>query len=319
MGVGSMFVMLIYMKWVVDYQQFGGLKVNYQGIGLLGGLKQIVVKMVDFVGLDVLLKDEEFVKEGLFQFLMVVGGVVLVVNVLGVKVGELMLLGLVFGDIYFGKIKKWNDLVIVVLNLKVKLLDMDIVVVCCVDGLGMSFIWMNYLLKVSDEWKLKIGEGMMVNWLMGMGGKGNDGVVVFVQCLLGVIGYVEWVYVKKNNMIYMVLKNLMGMVVELKMEMFKVVVVGVNWLKLFYQILMNQLGKEVWLVVGVMFVLLYVKQDKLEQGVEMLKFFSWVFKNGEKVVDSFDYILLLVMVEMEICKQWKMKVMDVLGKLVVVE
>ena len=313
-GAGSTFAMPIYTKWAADYQQTGGAKINYQGIGSSGGLKQIVAKTVDFAGSDAPLKDEDLAKDGLFQFPTVVGGVVPVVNVPGVKAGELILSGPVLGEIYLGKIKKWNDPAIVALNPKAKLPDTDIAVVRRADGSGTSFIWTNYLSKVSEDWKSKVGEGTTVNWPTGTGGKGNDGVAAFVQRLPGAIGYVEWAYAKKNNMVYTALKNSTGAVVEPKTETFKAAAAGANWSKSFYQILTNQPGKEAWRVVGATFVLLHVKQDKAEQGKETLKFFDWAFKNGEKAADNLDYISLPPAVETEIRKQWKVKVTDAAGK-----
>ncbi|AOJ10631.1 phosphate ABC transporter substrate-binding protein PstS [Burkholderia mayonis] len=313
-GAGSTFAMPIYTKWAADYQQSGGAKVNYQGIGSSGGLKQIIAKTVDFAGSDAPLKDDELAKEGLFQFPTVVGGVVPVINVPGVKAGEIVLSGAVLGDIYLGKIKKWNDPAIAALNPKVKLPDTDIAVVRRADGSGTSFIWTNYLSKVNEEWKSKVGEGTTVNWPTGTGGKGNDGVAAFVQRLPGAIGYVEWAYAKKNKMVYTDLKNSTGNVVEPKTETFKAAAAGANWSKSFYQILTNQPGKEAWPVVGATFVLLHVKQDKPEQGLETLKFFDWAFKNGAKAADDLDYITLPASVETEIRKQWKVKVTDAAGK-----
>jgi phosphate transport system substrate-binding protein len=289
-GAGSTFAAPIYTKWAADYQQSGGAKVNYQGIGSSGGIKQIIAKTVDFAGSDAPLKDEDLAKDGLFQFPTVIGGVVPVVNVPGVKAGELTLSGPVLGDIYLGKIKKWNDPAIAALNPKVKLPDTDIAVVRRADGSGTSFIFTNYLSKVNDEWKSKIGEGTTVNWPTGTGGKGNEGVAAFVQRLPGAIGYVEWAYAKQNKMIYTALKNSTGTVVEPKTETFKAAAAGANWSKSFYQILTNQPGKEAWPIVGATFILLHKKQDKPEQGAETLKFFDWAFKNGEKAADSLDYV-----------------------------
>ena len=273
-GAGSTFAMPIYTKWAADYQQTGGAKINYQGIGSSGGLKQIVAKTVDFAGSDAPLKDEDLAKDGLFQFPTVVGGVVPVVNVPGVKAGELILSGPVLGEIYLGKIKKWNDPAIVALNPKVKLPDTDIAVVRRADGSGTSFIWTNYLSKVSEDWKSKVGEGTTVNWPTGTGGKGNDGVAAFVQRLPGAIGYVEWAYAKKNHMVYTALKNSTGAVVEPKTETFKAAAAGATWSKSFYQILTNQPGKDAWPVVAATYVLLHSTQEKPEQGKETLKFFD---------------------------------------------
>jgi phosphate transport system substrate-binding protein len=313
-GAGSTFAAPIYAKWADAYKKAGGGKVNYQGIGSSGGLKQINAKTVDFAGSDAPLKDDELAKEGLFQFPTVVGGVVPVINVPGVKAGELTLSGPVLGDIYLGKITKWNDPAIVALNPKVKLSDTDIAVVRRADGSGTSFIWTNYLSKVNGAWKSKVGEGTTVNWPTGTGGKGNDGVAAFVQRLPGAIGYVEWAYAKKNNMVYTALKNSTGTVVEPKTETFKAAAAGANWSKSFYQILTNQPGKDAWPVVGATFVLLHATQEKPAQGAETLKFFDWAFHNGNAAATDLDYISLPDSVVSEIRTQWKAKIRDGSGK-----
>jgi phosphate transport system substrate-binding protein len=313
-GAGSTFAAPIYTKWADAYQKSGGGKVNYQGIGSSGGIKQIVAKTVDFAGSDAPLKDDELAKDGLFQFPTVVGGVVPVVNIPGVKPGDLVLSGEVLGDIYLGKIKKWNDPAIAALNPKAKLPDTDIAVVRRADGSGTSFIWTNYLSKVNADWKSKVGEGATVSWPTGTGGKGNDGVAAFVQRLPGAIGYVEWAYAKQNHMVYVDMKNTAGTVVEPKTETFKAAAAGADWTKSFYQILTNEPGKDAWPIVGATFVLLHTTQDKAPQGAETLKFFDWAFKNGSQAADSLDYISLPEAVVTEIKTQWKDKVKDASGK-----
>lgn len=313
-GAGSTFAAPIYTKWADAYQKAGGAKVNYQGIGSSGGIKQIIAKTVDFAGSDAPLKDEDLAKDGLFQFPTVVGGVVPVVNVSGLKAGELVLSGEVLGDIYLGKIKKWNDAKIAALNPKAKLPETDIVVVRRADGSGTSFIWTHYLSQVNEEWKSKVGEGSTVNWPTGTGGKGNDGVAAFVQRLPGAIGYVEWAYAKRNNMTYTAMKNSANAVVEPKTETFKAAAAGAQWKKSFYQILTNEPGKDAWPIVGATFVLLHVAQDKPEQGKEALKFFDWAFKNGTQAANDLDYISLPESVVAEIRSQWKSKVKDASGK-----
>jgi phosphate transport system substrate-binding protein len=313
-GAGSTFAAPIYTKWADAYQKSGGGKVNYQGIGSSGGIKQIVAKTVDFAGSDAPLKDDQLAKDGLFQFPTVVGGVVPVINVPGVKAGEVILSGEVLGDIYLGKIKKWNDPAIAALNAKVKLPDTDIAVVRRADGSGTSFIWTNYLSKVNTEWKSKVGEGSTVNWPTGTGGKGNDGVAAFVQRLPGAIGYVEWAYAKQNKMTYVGMKNSAGTVVEPETKTFKAAAAGADWSKSFYQILTNEQGKDAWPIVGATFVLLHSTQDKAAQGAETLKFFDWAFKNGGQAANDLDYISLPESVVAEIRSQWKAKVKDASGK-----
>jgi phosphate transport system substrate-binding protein len=315
-GAGSTFAAPIYTKWADSYQKAGGGKVNYQGIGSSGGIKQIIAKTVDFAGSDAPLKDDELSKEGLFQFPTVVGGVVPAINVPGVKAGDMTLSGEVLGDIYLGKIKKWNDPAIAALNPKLKPPDADIAVVRRADGSGTSFIWTNYLSKVNAEWKSKVGEGATVNWPTGTGGKGNDGVAAFIQRLPGAIGYVEWAYAKQNKMTYVDMKNSSGTVVEPKTETFKAAAAGADWSKSFYQILTNEPGKNAWPIVGATFVLLHTTQEKAAQGTETLKFFDWAFKNGTPAADSLDYISLPDSVVAEIKTQWKEKVKDASGKAV---
>jgi phosphate transport system substrate-binding protein len=313
-GAGSTFAAPIYTKWADAYQKSGGGKVNYQGIGSSGGIKQINAKTVDFAGSDAPLKDDELAKAGLFQFPTVVGGVVPVVNLPGMKPGEIVLSGEVLGDIYLGKITKWNDPAIAALNPKVKLPDTDVAVVRRADGSGTSFIWTNYLSKVNTEWKSKVGEGTTVNWPTGTGGKGNDGVAAFVQRLPGAIGYVEWAYAKQNRMVYTALKNQTGNVVQPSTDTFKAAASGADWKKSFYQILTNEPGKDAWPVVGATFVLLHATQDKPAQGAETLKFFDWAFKNGGQAATELDYITLPDSVVSEIRSQWKAKVKDASGK-----
>lgn len=313
-GAGSTFAAPIYTKWADAYQKSGGGKVNYQGIGSSGGIKQIEAKTVDFAGSDAPLKDDELAKAGLFQFPTVVGGVVPAVNVPGVKAGELTLSGEVLGDIYLGKIKKWNDPAIAALNPKLKLPDTDIAVVRRADGSGTTFIWTNYLSKVNADWKAKVGEGATVSWPTGTGGKGNDGVAAFVQRLPGAIGYVEWAYAKQNHMTYVAMKNSTGAVVEPKTETFKAAAAGADWSKSFYQILTNESGKDAWPIVGATFVLLHTAQDKPAQGTETLKFFDWAFKNGTQAANDLDYISLPDSVTAEIRAQWKTKIKDASGK-----
>jgi len=316
-GAGSTFAAPIYTKWADAYQKSAGSKINYQGIGSSGGIKQILAKTVDFAGSDAPLKDDELAKDGLFQFPTVVGGVVPVVNLPGINPGQIVLSGTVLGDIYLGKIKKWNDSEIAALNPSVKLPDTDIAVVRRADGSGTSFIWTNYLSKVNGEWKSKVGEGATVNWPVGTGGKGNDGVAAFVQRLPGSIGYVEYAYAKQNKMNYVDMKNAAGVTVAPTVDTFKAAAAGADWSKSFYQILTNEPGKNAWPILGATFVLLYNTQDKPASGEETLKFFDWAFKNGGAAADSLDYISLPDSVVKEIRVQWKAKIKDASGKALV--
>ena len=292
-GAGASFPAPIYAKWADAYQTATGNKVNYQSIGSGGGIKQIIAKTVDFGASDKPLTQAELDKDDLMQFPTVIGGVVPVVNVPGLKPGELKLTGAVLGDIYLGKIVKWNDKAIADLNPKVALPDQAIAVVRRADGSGTSFIFTNYLSKVNPEWKTKVGEGTAPNWPIGLGGKGNEGVSAFVQRIQGAIGYVEYAYAKQNKLTYAELQNAAGNYVEPDDTAFKAAAVGADWTKsAFGEILTNQPAKEAWPITGATFIILHKTQDKPELGTEALKFFDWSYKNGAKMATELDYVPL---------------------------
>ena len=315
-GAGATFPAPVYNKWAADYNKATQTKVNYQGIGSSGGIKQITAKTVDFGASDMPLKDEELNKDGLIQFPTVIGGVVPVINLPGVKPGELTLNGQLLGDIYLGKIKKWNDPAIAKLNPKAKLPDQDILVVRRADGSGTSFIFTNYLSKVNAEWKSKVGEGTTVNWPTGTGGKGNEGVAAFVQRLGGAVGYVEYAYAKQNKMTYVNLQNKAGAVVKPTAEAFKAAAAGAEWSKSYYQILTDEPGKDAWPIAGATFILLHKTQAKPEQGAEVMKFFDWAYKGGDDAAKSLDYVPLPDAVKNHIRATWKSSVKDASGKVV---
>ncbi len=209
-GAGATFPAPLYAKWADAYNKATGARINYQSVGSGAGLRQIRGKTVDFGASDMPLTDEELAKDGLAQFPTVIGGVVPVVNLPGIQSQQLRLTGQVLGDIYLGKITKWNDAAIVALNPGLKLPDTQIAVVRRADGSGTTFIFTNYLSKVNAEWKSKVGEGTAVNWPTGAGGKGNEGVAAFVQRLPNSIGYVEYAYAKQNKMAYALMQNAAG-------------------------------------------------------------------------------------------------------------
>lgn len=313
-GAGASFPAPVYSKWAEGYQKATGNKVNYQSIGSSGGLRQINAKTVDFGASDAPLKDEELSKSGLVQFPTVIGGVVPVVNIPGIKPGELTMTGPVLADIFLGKIKKWNDPAIQSLNPKAKLPAQDILVVRRADGSGTTFIFTNYLSKVSDEWKSKVGEGNSVNWPTGTGGKGNEGVSAFVQRLGGAIGYVEYAYAKQNKMAHMTMKNADGAVVSPSEESFKAAAAGADWKKTYYQVLTNQPGKAAWPITNATFILMHQKQDKPEQAAEALKFFEWAYSNGSTMASDLDYVPLPTSVINQIRATWKANIKDASGK-----
>jgi phosphate transport system substrate-binding protein len=243
----------------------------------------------------------------------VIGGVVPVINVAGIPTRQLRLTGPVLGDIYLGKITKWNDPAIVALNPGLKLPDTQVAVVRRADGSGTTFIFTNYLSKVNPEWKAKVGEGTAVNWPMGAGGKGNEGVAAFVQRLPNSIGYVEYAYAKQNKMTYALMQNSAGSFVAPDDTTFKAAAAGAEWNKSFFQILTNQPGKEAWPITGATFIMMHTKQDKPQQATASLRFFDWAFANGDKMADELDYVALPDSVKALIRQQWT-KITDAAGK-----
>jgi len=303
-GAGATFPAPIYAKWASAYSKTAGVQINYQSVGSGAGIKQIKAKTVDFGASDMPLKDDELAKDGLVQFPTVIGGVVPVVNVKGIAPGQLKLTGEVLASIYLGDIKKWNDQAIAALNPGVALPDAPIAVVRRADGSGTSFIFTNYLSKVSADWKSKVGEGTAVNWPTGAGGKGNEGVSAFVQRLPNAIGYVEYAYAKQNKMSHVALKNAAGAYVQPDDATFKAAAASAEWNKSFYQILTNQPGKDAWPLTGATFILMHKKQDKPEQGATALKFFEWAYANGDAAATELEYVPLPGAVKDLVRKQW---------------
>jgi phosphate transport system substrate-binding protein len=303
-GAGASFPAPLYSKWAADYNKATGVKINYQSVGSGAGLRQIEAKTVDFGASDAPLKDDELAKKGLIQFPTVIGGVIPVVNIKGIAPGQLRLNGQVLGDIYLGKLTKWNDPAIKALNPSLNLPDAAIAPVRRADGSGTSFIFTNYLSKVNAEWKGKVGEGTAVNWPTGAGGKGNEGVAAFVGRLPNSIGYVEYAYVKQNKMTYALMQNAAGQFVAPEDKAFKAAAAGAEWSKSFYQILTNQPGAESWPITGATFILMQKSQDKPAQAAAALKFFSWAYGNGDKTADDLDYVPMPAGVKAQIEKAW---------------
>ena len=312
-GAGATFPAPIYAKWAAEYYKATGVKVNYQFIGSGGGIKQIDSKTVDFGASDMPQTDEVLKSKGQMQFPTVMGGVVPVINIKGIEPGQLKLTGALLGDIFLGKVARWNDPTIKALNPTLALPDAAIAQVRRADGSGTTFIFTNYLSKVSPEWKSKVGEGTAVNWPVGAGGKGNEGVAAFVSRLPNSIGYVEYSYVKQNKMNYAVVQNSAGTFVKPEDDSFKAAAAGADWNKSFYQILTNQPGKDAWPISGATFILMHTKQDKPASATEALKFFSWAYKNGDKIAADLDYVPMPKPVIAAIEKSWG-EIKDTAGK-----
>lgn len=303
-GAGASFPAPIYSKWASDYNKATGVKVNYQSIGSGGGIKQIDSKTVDFGASDMPLKDEDLAKKGQVQFPTVIGGVVPVINIKGIAPGQMKMNGQVLGDIYLGKITKWNDPAIKALNPTLALPEATISQVRRADGSGTTFIFTNYLSKVNADWKAKVGEGTAVNWPIGAGGKGNEGVAAFVSRLPNSIGYVEYAYVKQNKLSYTLVQNSAGNFVAPDDSAFKAAAAGADWSKTFYHILTNQPGKDAWPISGATFILMHANQDKPANGTEVLNFFSWAYSNGGKTAADLDYVPMPDSVIAQIKKSW---------------
>jgi phosphate transport system substrate-binding protein len=315
-GAGATFPYPIYAKWADAYKKQTGIGVNYQSIGSGGGIKQISARTVDFGASDMPLKPEDLDKSGLMQFPTVIGGDVPVINVKGIASGELRITGPVLADIYLGKVKHWNDAEIANLNAGVRLPATAISVVHRSDGSGTTFIWTNYLSKVSAEWKSKIGQGTAVKWPTGVGGKGNEGVASYVQRIDGAIGYVEYAYAKQNRMAVARVKNRGGDYVVPSAQSFQAAAAGADWKSApgMYLILTDAPGKGAWPIAGATFILMHKVQEKPETAREVLKFFAWAYDKGDAMAESLDYVPMPDNVVRLIETSWKSQLRDRAGK-----
>ncbi len=309
-GAGATFPYPIYSKWAEAYKGKTGIGMNYQSIGSGGGIKQIQAKTVDFGASDKPLTLEELDKSGLVQFPAIIGGVVAVVNIEGIKPGEMKLTGPVLADIYLGKIKIWNDKAITELNPGLQLPADPITVVRRSDGSGTTFLFTNYLSKVSAEWKTKVGSETAVAWPEGVGGKGNEGVSAYVQRIKGSIGYVEYAYAKKNKMAHTQLKNREGVYLQPDDPQFQAAAAFADWAKApgMYEVLTDEPGKNSWPITGASFILMHKSQDKPQNAAEVLRFFDWALKNGQKLAADMDYVAMPANVVALIENMWKKEI-----------
>ncbi len=315
-GAGATFPYPIYAKWADAYKKATGVGLNYQSIGSGGGIKQITAKTVDFGASDMPLKPEDLQKHGLMQFPAVMGGVVPVYNIKGLGKGDITLTGEQLAQIYLGKIKKWNDPSLVANNKGVKLPDQAISVVHRSDGSGTTFIFANYLSKVSPEWKSTVGEGTSLKWPTGVGGKGNEGVANYVGRINGAIGYVEYAYAKQNKLAAAKMVNRDGKAVIPDEDSFKAAAAGADWAKApgMALLLTDQPGAQSWPMTGATFILMHLTQAKPENAKEVLKFFDWSFKNGGKMAAELDYVPMPETVVGLVQSAWKSQIKDASGK-----
>jgi len=291
-GAGSTFAFPIISKWSDSYKTSTGNQVNYQSIGSGAGIKQIQAKTVTFGATDMPLGLEDLLKYRFVQWPEIMGGIVLAINVEGVKSGDLTLDGTTIANIYLGKIKKWNDTAIAKLNPAVKLPDAPITVVRRSDGSGTTFNFTNYLSKVSADWKNGPGEGAAIEWPVGVGAKGNDGVASNVQQSKNSIGYVEYAYAKQNKLTTTKMINAAGKTVEPTVKSFSSAAAKADWNSVpgFGVVLTNQLGDDSWPLTAATFVLMYSEPSDPAASREAIAFFNWAFSNGNKSAEDLDYI-----------------------------
>ncbi len=319
-GAGATFPAPVYAKWAETYKAQTGIGLNYQAIGSGGGIKQIKAKTVAFGASDKPLKPEELDGAGLMQFPTVMGGVVPVVNLPGVNPGQLHLTGSVLADIYMGAITKWNDPRIAGANKGVRLPNLPITVVHRSDGSGTSFLFTSYLAMKSPAWSSKVGASDSVQWPVGLGGKGNDGVSAFVKQTIGSIGYVEYAYAKQNKATYVLVQNKAGQFPAPTAANFAAAAAGADWAKApgNYLLLLDEPGAKSWPITGATFILVYKKQDNAAQGADVLKFFDWAYKNGDGAAGALDYVPMPASVKTMMRKQWVSMVKGPDGKSVYV-
>ncbi len=315
-GAGATFPYPVYAKWAEAYRTATGNGLNYQSIGSGGGIKQIKAKTVDFGASDKPLTKEELDQDQLVQWPMVVGGVVPVVNLAGVAPGQIKLSGGLLADIYLGKIKRWNDPAIVALNKGVPLPAQDILVVSRSDGSGTTFIFTNYLSKVSPEWNSGVGSGTSVKWPAGINGKGNEGVASYVRQQSGAIGYVEYAYALQNKMTYVEMKNREGQFVAPNDKSFSAAASNGHWSAEagFYEILTDEPGKASWPITGATFILMRKVQDHPDHGRAALDFFAWAYAHGSKSALALDYIPMPENVVKLVQAEWKRAFKDASGQ-----
>lgn len=295
-GAGATFPYPIYAKWAEAYKKETGIGLNYQSIGSSGGIRQINNKTVAFGATDAPVKGEDLEKNGQVQFPAIIGGTVPVINLDGFNPGELRITGPVMAEVFMGNIVKWNDPKLQALNPGKRLPDVNITVVHRADGSGTTFNWTDYLTVVSPEWAQRVGRGAAVKWpaASSVGGKGNEGVAANVNRVKGSIGYVEYAYVKKNNMNFMQLQNRDGTFVSPDDTTFAAAAVGADWFSVpgMGLSIVNQPGKNTWPVTTASFIIMYKNPTNKEDSQNVLKFFDWAFKNGAKMSSELDYVHL---------------------------
>jgi len=317
-GAGATFPYPVYSKWADTYKKETGNGLNYQSIGSGGGIKQIIANTVTFGATDAPLKPADLEKNGLVQWPQVMGGIVPVINLDGVAAGALVIDGPALAKIFLGEIKTWNDPALVKLNPSIKLPESAIAVVHRSDGSGTSFNFTDYLSKVSADWKSKVGAAAAVEWPLGLGAKGNEGVANTVANTKGAIGYVEYAYAKQNKMNFAKMVNHDGKTVAPETKSFQAAAANADWANApgYYQILTDQKGAASWPITAATFILVHKQPQDVAATSEALKFFAWAFKNGAKDAEALDYIPMPDNVVGMIKKTWAKEITTTDGKVV---
>ena len=309
-GAGGTAIYPLLSDWANTYQKSAGVAVNYQAIGSGGGIQQIEAKTVQFANSDKPLTPDVLSQNGLIQFPAVIIGITPVVNIPGIAPGQIVLNGQVLADIFLGKVNKWNDPAIVAVNPGLTLPDANIVVVHRSDGSGTTFNWANYLSKVSDEWKTKVGADTSIAWPTGVGGKGNEGVASFVHQIPGAIGYVEYAYVIQNKMTYGIVQNAAGNFITPSADSFQAAAATADWgsVKDFDLVMTNAPGKDAYPITATTFILMYKQPKNVDQTKAALKFFKWSYENGQKQAAALDYVPLPASLVKQIEAYWKKEI-----------
>jgi phosphate transport system substrate-binding protein len=306
-GAGSTFVAPILAKWANDYQAKTGKLVRYQSIGSGGGITKIKAAAVDFGASDMPMKPDELQKLGMAQFPLVIGGVVPVINIDGIKSGQVRFTGSLLADIFLGKVKTWNDPAIRNLNPDVKLPAAPIVVVYRLDGSGTTFNWVNYLSKVSPEWRARVGEGTSVEWPIGAGGKGNEGVALYVSQTPNSIGYVEYAFVVRNKMTYALVQNAAGRFVAPGRASFQAAAASADWVQTrdFYLVMTDAPGEGAYPITATTFVLMPKNPANHDNAKAAIEFFRWALEAGQAQAEALDYVPLPATLVEQIEKYWR--------------
>jgi phosphate transport system substrate-binding protein len=315
-GGGATFPYPLYAKWAAEYRRQTGIAVNYQSIGSGGGIRQMIAGTLDFGASDMPLGAADLDRNGLMQFPAIVGGVVPVYNLKGVPSGRLKLTGELLADIFLGRVRHWNDPAIQALNTGVTLPAQPIVVVYRADGSGTTFLWTNYLSKMSRAWSDTVGSGTSVKYPVGQGGKGNEGVASYVRRFEGAMGYVEYAYARQNDLAVGELKNRAGNFVAPGDEAFAAAASGADWAKAprMIAILTDQPGARSWPITGASFILMRRAQSKAATAREVLRFFDWAYRNGDTMAAQLGYVPLPDAVVKVVEAAWKQQIRDAAGK-----